>query len=204
MRNEINQWLAQSQKNQFRVDIMDFVEKTIIQSQAKFQNEWPLCKVVLPQIVIDLIARRCSESEKMHISVFKIMGLEIVSGYEMAIVIFSPYPECDPENRIFKRTFTLEENSNVLYPNYERADNGFTKTNFNAKFFGFTIKLERTKMRYSTRQVAALLGVSAATISRIENGENPDIISFIRLYKFYNIQQPIDFFIENDQKNADQ
>jgi transcriptional regulator with XRE-family HTH domain len=48
------------------------------------------------------------------------------------------------------------------------------------------------------RSLAARIDVSAATISRCENGKMPDLVSYTKLC--YYIGQPLDYFIKVDAK----
>lgn len=71
---------------------------------------------------------------------------------------------------------------------------------FDARFFGVAVNLKREMETLSLRDLAEKTGISASTLSRIENGEKPDIDTAITLIEWLNLS--MDRFITeaNDGK----
>lgn len=66
---------------------------------------------------------------------------------------------------------------------------------FNSEAFSMAVNLRREMERLTLRELGdSLGGISASTLSRIENGDKPDIESFISLFAW--LQLPIERFIK--------
>ena len=65
---------------------------------------------------------------------------------------------------------------------------------FNTEVFGNHINKKRTYNRLSLDELSKITGVSKATISRVENGNKPDIDTAITLAHWYGVG--IEFFID--------
>lgn len=52
---------------------------------------------------------------------------------------------------------------------------------FNAKKFGMHVASHRRGLGLSLRYAAKILGISAATLSRVERAEKPDIDTFVKI-----------------------
>ena len=56
--------------------------------------------------------------------------------------------------------------------------------------FGYRVLMHRTQiLELSIRDAAADLGISPATLSRIENGKNPDIFTFAKLCRWMGFSE---------------
>lgn len=62
------------------------------------------------------------------------------------------------------------------------------KSVFNAEQFAKDIAFRRRKLRQSLRTAAEQIGISHATLSRIECGEKPDVDTLFRLCKWAGIE----------------
>ncbi len=67
---------------------------------------------------------------------------------------------------------------------------------FNSEVFGNHIKAKRTYNRLSLDELAKETGISKATISRVENGNKPDIYTAIQLAHWYGTG--LEYFINKD------
>lgn len=65
---------------------------------------------------------------------------------------------------------------------------------FNCEVFGQHIQRKRTYGRLSLQDLSKQTGISKATISRVENGNKPDIDTAIILAHWYGVG--IEFFID--------
>ena len=75
---------------------------------------------------------------------------------------------------------------------------------FNAKKFGMHVASHRRGLGLRLRGAATELGVSAATLSRIERGEKPDIDTFVKICLWARWSKKCDFFFaENPADLAD-
>jgi transcriptional regulator with XRE-family HTH domain len=63
---------------------------------------------------------------------------------------------------------------------------------FENEAFGEAVKAKRTKLKMGVRGLKDI-GVSAATVSRIENGNLPDIITYMKLCAWLN--KPMSAFV---------
>lgn len=70
---------------------------------------------------------------------------------------------------------------------------------FNSEAFGKHIQKKRKYCRMSLDELAKEIGISKATISRIERGNTPDIDTAIILAHWYGAG--IEFFIDQPEKN---
>lgn len=67
---------------------------------------------------------------------------------------------------------------------------------FNLMKLALAVKMKRKMLEFSTRELAEIVGVSAPTISRVENEEGaPDMATFARLCDWLGFE-PNDFFTE--------
>lgn len=66
---------------------------------------------------------------------------------------------------------------------------------FDLKGFSATLKKFRVSERYSLRQASKIIGASAATICRIEQGDNAEINTVLTLCEWMNV--PITKFIKS-------
>lgn len=65
---------------------------------------------------------------------------------------------------------------------------------FNLMKLGLAVRMKRKMLDFSVRELAEIVGVSAPTISRVENEEGaPDMVTFIRLCDWLGFE-PNDFF----------
>jgi len=69
---------------------------------------------------------------------------------------------------------------------------------FNSKSFGKHINKRRNYYNQSMDELSKELGISKATISRVERGNKPDIDTAIILSHWYGVG--IEFFIEQELK----
>lgn len=69
---------------------------------------------------------------------------------------------------------------------------------FDARFFGVAINLKREMEGISLRDLADKTGISASTLSRIENGEKPDIDNAVNLIGWLNLS--MDRFVVEEAK----
>lgn len=69
---------------------------------------------------------------------------------------------------------------------------------FDARFFGVAINLKREMEGVSLRDLAEITGISASTLSRIENAEKPDIDTMITLVDWLHLS--IDRFIADTEE----
>lgn len=69
---------------------------------------------------------------------------------------------------------------------------------FNSKKFGMHVAYHRRGLGLSLRDAAEKLGFSAATMSRVERGEKPEIDTFVKICQWAGWSKNCDlFFIEN-------
>lgn len=70
------------------------------------------------------------------------------------------------------------------------------KKELNTKHFGDFVKEYRVSKKMNVRQMGIFLGVSYSTISRIENGQKPDIDTYLSLMYFMGIPASNDLFCD--------
>lgn len=66
---------------------------------------------------------------------------------------------------------------------------------FNVEAFSMAVNLRREMEKLTLRELGDSLGMSASSLSRIENGDKPDIESFISLFDWLKL--PIERFIKD-------
>lgn len=71
---------------------------------------------------------------------------------------------------------------------------------FDAGYFGWRVQQRRVDFRLSLRELAIELGISAATLSRIERGKKPDLESFGQLCAWMN-EDASRFFVVDPERN---
>lgn len=74
---------------------------------------------------------------------------------------------------------------------------------FNSKKFGMYVASHRRSLGLSLRDAAKLLGVSAATLSRIERAEKPEIDTFVKICKWAHWSKKVDFFFVDNKSDID-
>lgn len=74
---------------------------------------------------------------------------------------------------------------------------------FNTKKFGMYLASHRRKLGLNLRDTATLLGVSAATISRVERSEKPDIDTFVKICQWAGWSKNVDFFFVENPADLD-
>ena len=74
---------------------------------------------------------------------------------------------------------------------------------FDAKKFGMHLAYHRRGMALSLRQASEQLGISAATISRIERGSPPDIDNFAKICIWAKWCKKCDFFFVENSADLD-
>lgn len=74
------------------------------------------------------------------------------------------------------------------------------KVNFDAKYFAYMVTSKRHRENLTMRQLAELTGISASTLSRIEAGHNPDIVTFGQLCEWLRYD-PDKFFYVDPERN---
>ena len=82
---------------------------------------------------------------------------------------------------------------------------GYQKKNtmFNSKKFGMHVSSHRRGLGLSLRDAAKELGFSAATLSRIERAEKPDIDTFVRVCQWAGWAKKCDYFFVTDPADLD-
>lgn len=70
---------------------------------------------------------------------------------------------------------------------------------FDAGYFGWRVQQRRVDFRLSLRELADQVGISAATLSRIERGNMPDLLSFGQLCAWMN-EDASRFFVADPEK----
>lgn len=65
---------------------------------------------------------------------------------------------------------------------------------FNVKKFGMHVASYRRGLGFSLRDAAKILGISAATLSRVERAEKPDIDTFVKICQWAGWAKKCDFF----------
>jgi len=74
---------------------------------------------------------------------------------------------------------------------------------FNANKFGMHLAHVRRGKRMSLREAAKQVGVSAASLSRIERGEKPDIDTFVKICQWAGWTKKCDFFFAENPADLD-
>ncbi len=76
-----------------------------------------------------------------------------------------------------------------------------TINSFNQKKFSYKLKEKRVMQKsISMDKAASEIGISKATIHRVENGTNPDINTFIKICTW--LEEPITSFITSDKETS--
>lgn len=70
---------------------------------------------------------------------------------------------------------------------------------FDAGHFGWSVQNHRVALRISLRELAEEVGISAATLSRIERGNSPDLLSFGQLCAWMK-EDPNRFFVADPER----
>ena len=55
------------------------------------------------------------------------------------------------------------------------------------KYFGLFLKAQREGTRLNVRDAAKDMGISAPTISRVETGQMPDLVTYGKICKWLNV-----------------
>lgn len=74
---------------------------------------------------------------------------------------------------------------------------------FNAKRFGMHVASHRRGFGLSLRDAAKELGFSAATLSRVERGEKPEIDTFVKICQWAGWTKKCDFFFVENAADLD-
>lgn len=64
---------------------------------------------------------------------------------------------------------------------------------FDSDFFKRRFTLKQSVLKLSVRDTAKILGISAATVSRLNNGNTPDIETFHICCKWMNLEMELFF-----------
>ncbi|HJV19312.1 MAG TPA: helix-turn-helix domain-containing protein [Sediminibacterium sp.] len=59
---------------------------------------------------------------------------------------------------------------------------------FDSSFFSHRLKLKQSVMKLSVRETAKQIGISPATVSRLNNGATPDIETFAMCCKWMRLE----------------
>lgn len=74
------------------------------------------------------------------------------------------------------------------------------KVGFDAKYFAYMVQSKREKDKLTLRELARLIGVSAPTLSRIESGNEPNIVTFGQICEWLRYD-PAKFFYVDPERN---
>lgn len=74
---------------------------------------------------------------------------------------------------------------------------------FNVKRFGMHVASHRRGLGLSLRDAAKILGISAATLSRVERAEKPDIDTFVKICQWAEWSKKCDFFFVTNPADLD-
>lgn len=77
------------------------------------------------------------------------------------------------------------------------------KSMFNVKRFGMHVASHRRGLGLSLRDAAKILGISAATLSRVERAEKPDIDTFVKICQWAEWSKKCDFFFVTNPVDLD-
>jgi len=67
------------------------------------------------------------------------------------------------------------------------------KWKFDTKKFAMALELSRG--RKSLRKASSLMGISSATLYRLENGQLPDMTTFVKCCQYMDVE--LDYFVDH-------